>query len=668
MLDMSGKQQKLLLAVKTMTSIEDKLGNIASHRPQWTHLIMAVDSRVEKALAILKPQALADHRAILASIGWPPSFSSPKLAKDKFFETPNPLALMQGEKKDIYSQSFLTLCALQQLLVRRDNRKSFVLQFQKGSADYTGLYRFFLGSALWTIDELVHPIASRMEHHFHKWFDQPKFIFALVYKVTRDLMDGVDHVCQPLVDKAKLVGSSVREAWVTAMVMMLLHYLKKEVFPVLVRRYKTRDGILEVDTSWLHLVDLMITSDKRMRDLANSGMPHGGLFLEFEGTSGSLTIFSIFEEHLDWLHIWAEIELEDANDKLKPELEDEKSWLIHTHEQLLSFKEETELFLLSNREDFRAPPIADSAVKFAWHMIEKAMLLPTKSMKCVFIRSSVVEFLNNFFLVLVQCCDGAALANANIEDGALLQLVGSINAARYFESVLREWSEDVRLLEISVSESNSKDEDQHSLGSFFKNEIMSLVNIETGFLEEIVSDILVHFDALCWDYIGNMKQWGSEQLEQKDLVVDEQIPFISSKFVEALDMLKDRLYILRLNLNSIDFLNLWRSIADGLDHFIFSSIAVGDVKFSYLGVNQYKSDMSALFQIFSAFCARPESFFPCIHDSLKLLTMDQKDVAYVLNVLSEDDRRKEEFLHHNRLFHVTVSQAKTILKNRRDKV
>uniref|UniRef100_A0A0A9DM37 Uncharacterized protein n=1 Tax=Arundo donax TaxID=35708 RepID=A0A0A9DM37_ARUDO len=52
---------------------------------------MAVDSRVDKTLAILRPQALTDYRALLAALGWPPSLSSPDTEKDKYSQIPNPL-------------------------------------------------------------------------------------------------------------------------------------------------------------------------------------------------------------------------------------------------------------------------------------------------------------------------------------------------------------------------------------------------------------------------------------------------------------------------------------------------------------------------------------------------------------------------------------------------
>ncbi|KAG6511862.1 hypothetical protein ZIOFF_029940 [Zingiber officinale] len=660
---MAEKHEKLLNAVKTVTSIEDKLGYISSQRPQWAHLMMTVDSRVEKALAILKPQALSDHRAILASLGWPPSLSSSNVEKEKSYETPNPLSLMHGEKKDVYSQSFLILCTLQQLFIQREERKLNPLEYYQrykctNCSDFSRSSH--LGSGLWSIDELVRPIASRMEHHFHRWSNQPKFIFALVYKITRDFMDGVDHVLQPLVDKARCMGSSVREAWVAAMVKILIDYLEKEAFPVLVERYEIRDGILLADASWLHLVDLMITFDKRMRALAISGMPCVESFLELQGMSLSLSTFSVFVEHSDWLHIWAEIELDDANEKLNPELESQKSWSISTHQQALSQMEEAELFLLSNIEDFRAPPIADSVVKIAWNMVERAFLLPTKMMKVQFIRSSMIVFLNNFFHILVQRCHNGGSYGANMDVDAMLRLAGSINVAQYLVSVLRQWSEDFRFLE--MSQCDPKNEDQ--TGSFLKDETMRLIKLDTDFLEMTMSSILLQFDDLCRDYIDYIEQWGREQLDLQESVVDEQSLCISSSFVRALDMLKDHLYVLRLNLNSIDFLDLWRSIADGLDHFIFNSITLSVVKFTDIGVNQYKYDMRALIQIFSAFCSKPESFFPRVHESMKLLTLDKKDVANVLNMVPENGKRKQLFLQSKGVFHVTIDQAKTILRKK----
>lgn len=61
-----------LVFVKALKQAEDVLPSLAKTRPQWLHLVSAVDHKVDRALASLRPQASADHRSLLASLGWPP--------------------------------------------------------------------------------------------------------------------------------------------------------------------------------------------------------------------------------------------------------------------------------------------------------------------------------------------------------------------------------------------------------------------------------------------------------------------------------------------------------------------------------------------------------------------------------------------------------------------
>nr|CAD1833170.1 unnamed protein product [Ananas comosus var. bracteatus] len=491
--DIMWKQEKLLLAIKIMKDIEHVLVRVSKSRPRWANLVKAVDSRVEKTLAILRPQALNDHRALLAALGWPPPLLTSDIEGDRSSEMLNPLFLMHGEKKEMYSQNFLALCALQHLQAQREARH--YTDFTKQSC-----YR----DDLWAIDELVHPVSLKMEYHFSKWSDQPKFVFALVYKVTKDFMDGVDSVLQPLIDQARLVGLSAKEAWVTAMVKILLAYLERRVFPVLVSTYHNSDENLEVSSSWLDLLDLIITFDKRMQVLASSGIKLTGPFSELEGFSRSLSILSVFNEHSDWLQIWGEIELKIANHNLEPELEDERSWLCRIGKQSeFDYKEEVDIFLLSTRVDYKAPPIAGSVIKVALAMIERGQTLPSKRMKSQFVRSSATIFLNNFFVILLQRCRDLELMTAAIQDEALLRVACTVNAARYCESVIREWDEEVTFLEMTGDGNNNQ---QHPR-LFFADEIGYLIKLETDCLEEIMSVLLLEFDAQCWDYIRNIDQW-----------------------------------------------------------------------------------------------------------------------------------------------------------------
>nr|XP_010908521.2 RINT1-like protein MAG2L isoform X2 [Elaeis guineensis] len=662
------KQGKLMLAITSMKNIEEILASVARRRPLWNHLVMAVDSRVENTFSLLRPQALMDHRALLASLGWPPALSKSGLEWDKSLEIPNPLVLMEGEKKEIYSQSFVELCALQHLQAQREERLLGLLENQKRHKllSHTNLDRQTCDYSLWTIDELVHPIASRMEYHFSRWFNEPKFIFALVYKITRDFMDGMDNVLQPLMDQARLVGSSAREAWVSAMGKLLTKYLERQVFPLLAKTYDARNQTMDVTSSWLQLVDLMISFDKRMKVLAASVTPLMGPLSEFEEFSRSLSILSIFNEHSNWLQTWAEIELNVADDKLKSELEDERSWFIDFRKQSeFSHNKEAESFLLSAREDYKAPPIVDSVIKIAWSMIERGQALPSKPMKIQFIRCSANIFLKHFFTILFERCQNIKFMAASIGDDELLRVAGAVNAARFCESVMREWSEDVVFLEMSADEDEQKGNCQHPHVSFFEDEINYLVELEIDCLEGIMSALLLEFDALCWCYVQNIEQWEDENIEFKNEMLDEELMTVSPGFVEALDMLKDRINILKLSLNSQDFLDLWRSIAGGLDHFIFRSIPLRDIKFSCQGVNQFRTDMKTLFLVFSSFCARPEAFFPFTSESLKLLTIHCKDADFLLEMVSKSESEEEECPRLLGLSHVTISQAKLIVRNRK---
>ncbi|KAF9624770.1 hypothetical protein IFM89_013851 [Coptis chinensis] len=315
--DYRWKNEKMILACRAMNDIEDVLTSVLKNTSKWCMLLKSVDGRVDKPLAVLRLQALADHRIILNSIGWPPPLLTSELEGENGSELPNPLVLMQGGTKERYSQSFLALCSLQHLH-NREKRKNFDVLGHKRDHRY----------GLWTIDELVSPIALRTEHHFSKWHDQPKFIFALGYKVTRDLVVGIDDILQPLIDKA------------------------------------------------------------RMHKLADLGTAH--VAGESIGFSREISLLSIFCDQPDWLRIWAKIELKDALKKLSSELENPKAWMISN--KVKSYTElEPESFILTSGEDHNAPPIAEAVVKITQVMIERCQTLPSFLLRIQFIRSSSVK-------------------------------------------------------------------------------------------------------------------------------------------------------------------------------------------------------------------------------------------------------------------------------------
>jgi len=647
------KHAKLLNAVNAVRDIERELVRVSTSRPKWTSLVMAVDSRVEKTLAILRPQALTDYRALLAALGWPPSLSSPDTENDNYSQIPNPLVLMNEENKEKYSQSFLALCALQHVQANREVRPCQTAAATPALADS----KYFdktacLENGLWAIDELVHPVASRMEYHFAKWSEQPEFIFTLVYKITKDFMDGVDDILQPLIDHARLAGLSAKESWVTGMVKMLVGYLERQIFPALVtsNQDQTTDAKPEVESSWMHLNDLMISFDKRMQLLADSGIQK--IASLSEGLSRSLSVFSIYIEHPDWLQIWAGVELSSAQDRLKSEMEDETSWSCSDsqHDQL-GHMENSIKFLLSTREDYKAPPVSEFVVKTALSMIERGRALPNRGMQIHYNRSSAVKFLNDFFLVLRDRCEAMQLSNTALEDQSLSKASCAINAARYCENVLREWDEDTTFLDMGPQ------------GSLFTDEISFLVKLGTNYLEQILSAILLEFEDLSWEYVQNIGSWRG-QTAVEDQILDEENAGVSLGFIASLDVLTDRITKLKQYLNSKDFLDLWRSIAEGLDYFIYSSIRWGEVNFSDTGVIQLRVDTKALLHIFRPFCSRPEAFFPFLSESLRLLTMKKSDAHYLLEMLT-DDTRSNSCLKHQGLHHVNAGQAVKILRSRK---
>lgn len=91
--------------------------NVQNLHPHWSNLLKAVDTRVDKILGVLRPQVIADHRSLLASLGWPPKLLSSDMQTEEAAGVPNPLVLMQGEKKQSFPKLSCSLhiatCAVQ---------------------------------------------------------------------------------------------------------------------------------------------------------------------------------------------------------------------------------------------------------------------------------------------------------------------------------------------------------------------------------------------------------------------------------------------------------------------------------------------------------------------------------------------------------------------------
>ncbi|CAL4967025.1 unnamed protein product [Urochloa decumbens] len=576
-----------------LKNIEDILASVTTTRPQWVCLLSAVDHRVDRSLAILRPQAIVDHRALLSSLGWPPSLAGSKFSSidsGKQAEIVNPLFSMTGDLKSKYSESFLSLCNLQELHKRRKARQ--LKGHNVGNQ---------LRQPLWVIEELVNPISTAAQHHFSKWTDKPEFVFALAYKIIRDFVDSMDEILQPLVDKAKLIGYSCREEWISGMARV----------------------------SWLSLVDLMISFDKRTQDLISGT----GLLLTVKDDDNwqRISVLSVFCDRPDWLEVWAEIERQETMDKLKSAMESEKNWSTRIEGTMLEY----------GSDDYKSPAITSAIQQSLSLLIDRARPIPNATLRAEFIRMSVSPIISEFLGHMLRRCQEAEGLTALADDNALLKVSQSINAAQYFESTLTEWCEDVFFLEMDNLSVNAEG------GCIFQQEINHLKEFRMEWVDKIATVILRAFDSRSRDYLKNKRQW----LEKSEG------PAVSRAFIESLDYMQGQLSKLEGGLNALDFVTVWRSVASGVDQLLFSGIFAGSTKISNGGVERLQGDISVLFAVFSAWCLRPEGFFPRLSEGLRLLKVDEQQLRD--GVFTDKNWPREYGIRH-----LTAADAEKVIKNR----
>ncbi|QCE11632.1 RINT-1/TIP-20 protein [Vigna unguiculata] len=633
-------QEMHMLAIKTLKTTEGILASITKAHPQWKQLVSAVDHRVDRALAILRPQAIAEHRALLTSLGWPPplsAFTSSNSDARTAKQVSNPLLSMQADLKLRYSENFFALCNLQEL-----QRKRKVRQLDGHDREVA------LQQPLWVIEELVNPLSLASQRHFSKWIDKPEFIFTLVYKITRDFVDSMDELLQPLVDEAMLLGYSCREEWISAMVTSLTTYMAKEIFPSYISQLDEESATgtqSSARISWLHLIDLMIAFDKRIKSLVENS----GVLLSFDDDDimQKVSSLSIFCDRPDWLDLWAEIELDDALVKLKLDIQNENYWIKKVEGAVLS----------SYTDDYKSPLISNSFLRHLASVIDRCRSLPRVSLRSKFLRLVGLPIIRNFFdSILIRCQEAEGLT-ALTDDDAVLKVTISVNAAHYFESVLKEWSEDVFFLEMGMGENDEAGMESNaniyeglpesSRRVIFDDEIKKLEEFRTEWVEKISLVILRGFDALSRDYVKNKKQW------QKG----EEGWAVSKALVEALNYLQSKTSLVEVGLNSRDFVGVWRSLAAGIDRLLFNGILMSNVKFHRSGVDRFGNDLDVLFGVFGSWCLRPGGFFPKTSEGQKLLKLDENEVE-------ECKTGGKKWLRENGFKHLSVTEAEKILKNR----
>lgn len=615
------------VAIGYLKSIEDLLASVAVTRPQWTRLLSSVDHRVDRSLAILRPQAIADHRSLLSSLGWPPSLAGSKVSSinsGKQAEIVNPLFVMRGDLKSKYSESFLALCNLQGLQKRRKAR-----QLKGHCVGYQ------LRQPLWVIEELVNPISTAAQRHFSKWAEKPEFLFALAYKIIRDFVDSMDEILQPLVDKANLIGYSCREEWISGMVIALSTYLAKEIFPkqieVLQESSSSSDSgstTYQARVSWLSLVDLMISFDKRIQDLILSA----GLLLTVKDDDSwqRISVLCVFCDRPDWLQVWAEIERQESLNKLRSAMDLEKKWSTGIRGTMLEYS-----------DDYKAPVITSAVHHTLSLLIDRARPIPSITLRAEFISMSAAHIISEFLGYMLRRCQEAEGMTALADDNAVLKVSQSINAARYFESTLAEWCEDVFFLEMENLTVNGES------GCIFQQEINHLKEFRVEWTDKISTVILRGFDARSRDYLKNKRQW----LEKSDG------PAVSRTFIESLDYMQGQLSKLQGGLNTVDFVTVWRGVASGVDQLLFAGIFTSGTKVSSDGVERLQGDLSVLFAIFSAWCLRPEGFFPRLSEGLRLLKIDEQQ-------LREEASKDKNWLREHGIRHLAAADTERIIKNR----
>lgn len=624
-----------MLAINNLKLIEAILGSVTKTHPQWAHLVRTVDHRVDRALAILRPQAIADHRALINRLGWPPplstltSFPNPN-------KVHNPLLTMQGDLKSQYCQSFFALCNLQELQRQRKSRQL------EGYSREVAIHQ-----PLWVIEELVNPVSLASQRHFSEWVEKPEFIFALVYKITRDYVDSIDELLQPLVDEAMLSGYSCREEWISAMVSSLTTYLARDIFPKYVDQLDEENlvgDISQARISWLNFVDLMISFDKKIKSL----IEQSGILLSLEG-DGNLqktSSLSVFCDRPDWLDLWAEIEVSDTLNKLKPECEDDRTWTLEVQGAALS----------SDPEDFKAPVISSVFRRRLSSVVDRCRSLPSIFLRSRFLRLVGKPIIQNFLYCLLLRCQEAEGLTALTDDDALIKVAKSINAARKFESVLKEWCDDIFFIELGSNQQDPSDrEDDISLwhvgdleNGIFDEEILKMGSFRMEWTEKISVVILRGFDAQCRDYMKNKRQWQER---------DEDGWTVSKSFVGALDYLQRKMSILEVSLSGIDFIGVWRSLAAGIDRMLFNGIFMSNVKFYEGGVKQLGNDLEVLFGVFRAWCLRPEGFFPKTSEGLKLLKLEEQK-------LQNSSAWLEKWMKDNGFKQLSLAEADRVMKSK----
>ncbi|CAN1155968.1 RINT1-like protein MAG2 [Linum perenne] len=174
-------------------------------------------------------------------------------------------------------------------------------------------------------------------------------------------------------------------------------------------------------------------------------------------------------------------------------------------------------------------------------------------------------------------------------------------------------------------------------------EIRKLEYFRKEWVEKVSVVLLRGFESRCREYLKNKRQWQDR--------MEEGWP-VSKNLVESLDYLQAKMAVVEENMNSIDFVSVWRSLASGIDRSLFNGVFTSNVKFYDSGVESLGRDMEVVFGVFGAWCIRAEGFFPKMSEGLKLLKK------------KNEEKGDEKWMKEKGIRHLGMAEAEMILKSR----
>ncbi|BBN13352.1 RAD50-interacting protein 1 [Marchantia polymorpha subsp. ruderalis] len=672
---------KATRAVKIMQTTEAAVAEISN--AHWNRLVSAVDLRVDRVAAILRPVVVADHRHILKSIGWPPPLSASSVGGNKLV---NPLLEMSEVQERTYFESFMALTILQAVQqARRERQLNQYKNVNDVISPDTLSERKMKSRAnrapLWAMDELVSPVAAKAEPHFLRWTTKPELAFALAFRLAQEYVDSVDEILQPLIDKANLAGYSAREEWVFSLSSMMSLYLQNHILPGLANDLQDDGGAGSVAAAlWLHIVDEALAFDGRMKSLAMRvlGLFQGGSLEEaqvedLDNLSGPVVLsISAIADRQEWLEMWATLEREDVLAKLKVELHNDGAWVTKTKADVFlglvqDGHEGANGFLGAPIENFRAPAGASLVMASMSAITDRCRSLLEPYQQYVFVKLGAIPIAQVYLQEMLgpRCLELQAVT-ALADEESMVKVATCLNAARFCQHSLQEWGEDIFFVELLNAH---QDETQGTIeltgGSIFDQEIGEFEQFRKDWLNKLVSSISRGFEARCREYLWNKKRWsdpgnGTQSLavpvqdsdveskpRPKDLMDETYVNTlkdfdVSATMVDSLAVLQSQLSTLNATLDFVNFLELWRSLAAVLDQLLVNSVVLSGAKFSDYGGWQFAADIQGLFLLFKPYCVRPSGFFKTLHDAVILLTLSSNDAHTLLQALQPSPVKPRE--------------------------